>query len=99
MHKVKCTVCGCTFDRDKVQAVKSGARRYAHLTCMPNGEIVPLGASGEDPELIQLKDYIKQLLGDSYVPARVNKQIREYKSNFKSISMKFNCSHPQNILL
>lgn len=82
MHKVKCTVCGKTFDRDKVQAVKSGARRYAHLTCMPNGEKVPLAISDEDPDLVKLKEYIANLLKDQYVPARVNKQIKEYKEKY-----------------
>ena len=37
-HMVICTVCGKRFDRDKIQAVKSGARRYAHQSCMPDGE-------------------------------------------------------------
>ena len=36
MHKVKCIICGQSFDRDKVQAVRVGARRYAHQTCDPN---------------------------------------------------------------
>ena len=40
-HYCICTVCNQRFDRDKVQAVKSSARRYAHLRCMPNGEKVP----------------------------------------------------------
>ena len=32
-----CKVCGVKFDREKIQAVFAGARRYAHQTCMPNG--------------------------------------------------------------
>ena len=34
-----CKVCGVKFDREKIQAVVAGARRYAHQTCMPNGEL------------------------------------------------------------
>ena len=30
-HMVKCKVCGKSFDRDKIQAVKVGANRYAHF--------------------------------------------------------------------
>ena len=82
MHKVKCTVCGKIFDRDRIQAVKAGARRYAHQTCLPQGELVPLAVTEEELELIQLKEYVKNLLKDSYVPARVNKQIKEYKKEY-----------------
>lgn len=41
-HLCKCAVCEEQFDRDKIQAVRYGARRYAHQTCYPEGEIVPL---------------------------------------------------------
>ena len=49
-HNVKCAVCGETFDRDKIQAVRHGARRYAHLRCCPNGELV---TTETDPEKIK----------------------------------------------
>ena len=39
-HIVKCAVCGNKFDRDKVQAVKVGARRYAHYSCCKEGELI-----------------------------------------------------------
>ena len=81
-HLVKCTVCGQQFDRDKVQAVKSGARRYAHYTCYPEGELVPLPETVVDQDLIDLENYVKELLGDDYNPARVKKQIRDYKSEY-----------------
>ena len=47
-HYVICSICGKRFDRDKVQAVKSSARRYAHQSCCPQGEIVPLPQVDED---------------------------------------------------
>ena len=79
---VKCTVCGKSFDRDKIQAVKSGARRYAHYTCLPEGELVPLPNAVVDQDLVDLENYIKNLLGDDYNPARVKKQIKDYKTEY-----------------
>ena len=80
-HNVKCTVCGKTFDRDKIQAVKTGARRYAHYTCFPEGELVPL-PNPVDEDLFKLEEYAAQLLGDDYNPARVKKQIKDFKQNY-----------------
>lgn len=76
-HMVKCSVCGQQFDRDTEQAVKSGARRYAHFKCMPTGELVPLAEKG-DPDLTKLKDYIKSLYGDNANWALINKQIKKF---------------------
>lgn len=80
-HMVKCTVCGKKFDRDKVQAVQVSARRYAHYSCLPEGELVPL-ADGVDQDLVKLEEYIEQLLGNDYNPARVKKQIKEFKKEY-----------------
>lgn len=82
-HLVKCTVCGKQFDRDKMQAVKSGAKRYAHYVCLPEGELVPLlKKEPEDEDLVQLKKYIEELLGEDYNHARVKKQIKEFKEEY-----------------
>lgn len=75
-HYVICSVCGKKFNRDVVQAVKTGARRYAHIECCPDGEKVPLPQ--RDPDLIKLENYIQKLLGDDYNKARVNKQIKQF---------------------
>ena len=80
-HMVKCTVCGESFDRDKIQAVRSGARRYAHYSCKPDGELVPL-ANPIDEDLLELENYIATLLGEDYNRARVKKQIKEYKEHY-----------------
>lgn len=80
-HNVKCTVCGKVFDRDRIQAVKSGARRYAHYMCFPEGELVPL-PNPVDKDLVKLEEYIANLLGNSYNPARVKKQIKEFKTQY-----------------
>jgi len=77
-HLVKCAICGETFDTNIIQAVKHGARRYAHYKCEPSGELVPLGEK-TDPELQKLKDYINQLFGDKANWALINKQIKKFK--------------------
>lgn len=85
-HNVKCAICGETFDRDKIQAVKYGARRYAHLRCKPDGELVTVET---DPEKIKeqqalndLEMYTKELLQDDYNPAKIRKQINEYHQKY-----------------
>ena len=75
-HYVICTKCGVRFDRDQIQAVKDGGRRYAHYTCKPDGELVPL--LQKDPDLTALETYIDKLLGKEANKARINKQIKEY---------------------
>lgn len=80
MHKVKCSICNVEFDRDRIQAVKVSARRYAHYDCKPDGELVPLAAN-VDPDQVKLLDYIKGLLGESYNAARVRKQLKDYIEN------------------
>ena len=77
---VKCSVCGKQFDRDKIQAVKSGARRYAHYSCKPDGEKVDLPQVDED--LLKLTNYAEQLLGKDYNAARVKKQIKDFKEEY-----------------
>lgn len=78
-HLVICTVCGKKFNRDVVQAVKSGARRYAHYDCFPSGELVPLPESSkENPDLIKLKEYINQKYGKTANWALINKQIKVF---------------------
>lgn len=79
-HYVICNVCGKRFDRDKVQAVKSNARRYAHQSCYPQGEIVPLPQVDED--LQKLNEYIEKLLGNNYNKARVKQQLKSFKEEY-----------------
>lgn len=77
-HPVICAICGKRFDRDSVQAVKHGARRYSHYACEPNGELVPLVKKEKDPDLVKLEDYIKQKFGNNANWAAINKQIKTY---------------------
>lgn len=79
-HIVKCKICGQMFDRGLIQAVKCGARRYAHQACFPEGELVPLSEKAKDnPDLIKLKEYIGELFGDSTNWARTNQLIKKFK--------------------
>lgn len=82
-HKVICSVCGKQFDRDVIQAVKSGARRYAHYKCKPDGEIVPLPAKAEDKDLTALKEYIIKIYGDKANWALINKQIKDFQKDYE----------------
>ena len=79
-HMVKCSVCEQMFNRDLVQAVRTGARRYAHATCdKENTDFVPLVQKPEeDSELKELKDYINEVYGDKANWSIINKQIKRY---------------------
>lgn len=80
MHKVKCAVCGATFDKDKVQAVRYGKNRHAHYSCHPEGELLPLPKKEEqDSEYKQLIEYIDKLFNKKCNFALVTKQIKTYK--------------------
>lgn len=81
-HYVICSICKQRFDRDKIQAVKTGARRYAHHRCKPDGELVPLLEQEIDEDLIALEDYIKKLLKEDFVNARVRKQIKDFQQQY-----------------
>lgn len=79
-HMVKCSICGQMFDRGSVQAVRTGARRYAHLSCDPNNtDLVPLVIKETDnPDYIKLMDYIKKIYGDKANYPLIKKQIKKY---------------------
>ena len=77
-HIVKCAICQKTFDRDKIQAVKHGARRYSHYECEPTGEKVPLIKKDED--LQKLLEYINILFKGQQNQAKVNQSIKKFHS-------------------
>ena len=77
-HIVKCAICQKTFDRDKIQAVKHGARRYSHYECEPTGEKVPLIKKDED--LQKLLEYINTLFKGQQNQAKVNQSIKKFHS-------------------
>lgn len=83
-HIVTCTVCGKKFDRDTIQAVKVGTRRYAHQECKPDGELVPLAVKKEvNSDLIKLKEYITKIYGDTANWALINRQLKKFQEENK----------------
>lgn len=88
-HVVKCAICGQSFDLNSIQGVRHGARRYAHQTCYPQGEIVPCGPQETEEEkqekadLQALRDYINSLYGQSANWQMINRQIKSYKAEYK----------------
>ena len=84
-HIVICSICGQKFDRDKIQAVKHGARRYSHATCEPdNTDFVPLVQKPEeDSDLKKLKDYITKIYGNKANWPLITKQIKNYTKDKK----------------
>ena len=81
-HYCVCPKCKERFNRDIIQAVVVSARRYGHATCYPdNKDFVPLGEEG-DPDLIKLREYIKNLYGEKNVRWQlINRQIKQYKND------------------
>ena len=63
MHKVKCFVCGLTFDRDKIPAVMVNKSRYAHKTCAEGKGSQMIAAEKDKASFYQ---YLEKLFGDDY---------------------------------
>ena len=74
----KCAICGKEFDRNAIQAVRHGARRYSHWTCEPDGELVPMEKKDED--LQKLLEYINILFKGQQNQAKVNQSIKKFHS-------------------
>ena len=71
-HLVKCTICNQTFDRDKIEYVKTSARRYAHLACQKkeNGML-----SEEEDARLKIYEYTKNLFKSHYNKLRIDSQL------------------------
>ena len=76
----KCAICGIEFDRNAIQAVRHGARRYSHWTCEPDGELVPMEKKDED--LQKLLEYINTLFKGQQNQAKVNQSIKKFHNEF-----------------
>lgn len=75
-HNVKCTVCGQIFDRDKVAAVHTSARRYAHKSCVKEPQLP------QDNDYDELIKYIKELFKTNTISAKIIRQIRSYRRDY-----------------
>lgn len=83
-HYVKCLYCGKTFNRDKEPTIKVNGRRYAHKECSEQHERenpIPQ-KSQEEIDLEALENYIMKLFNETYVNARIRKQLKEYKDKY-----------------
>lgn len=78
-HRVKCTVCGRVFDRDKEAYINTSARRYAHYKCA-TGVDPPIDQEQKDKE--ELEEYIKKIFHIDYITPKINKQIKSYMDNY-----------------
>lgn len=78
-HPVKCLYCSETFDRDKVEFTQVSARRYAHKHCAEERE---KGKSKEEKDLEQLEEYIRKLFNETYINARIRKQIKDMRERY-----------------
>ena len=76
----KCAICGKEFDRNAIQAVRHGTRRYSHWTCEPDGELVPMEKKDED--LQKLLEYINTLFKGQQNQAKVNQSIKKFHNEF-----------------
>ena len=74
-HYVKCCICGKTFNRDKVDCVMVGSRRYAHTECSQTEEEKK---TKEQKDREALEAYINNLFGTTTISAKVKRQIKKY---------------------
>ena len=79
MHKVTCIYCKQIFDRDKEPAVLVSTRRYAHALCAEKANKEQTQAEKDYDQLIL---YIRKILKESYVDAKVKKQIMDFKKQY-----------------
>lgn len=77
---VKCKYCGIQFNRNVEPFVEVGGRRYAHKAC---AETYQNSTSQEEKDYKALEDYIKKLFNEKYVNAKIKKQIKDFKQEYK----------------
>lgn len=74
MHRVKCSICGQTFDRDKIEFVATSSRRYAHRSCYEKQQN---GLSEEEKFKQQIYDYTLKLFGSNFNKKRIELQLKK----------------------
>ena len=78
-HYVTCVYCKERFNRDIEPTVQISARRYAHKEC---AEKFHIEKTQEEKDLEALENYIMKLFNESYINARVRKQIKDYRQEY-----------------
>jgi hypothetical protein len=79
-HLVTCIYCGKRFDRDKVPAQAVSARRYAHIECF---KIEEAKRAKIEKDKEALEKYIMKIFNETYINARVRKQINTYIQEYE----------------
>lgn len=77
-HSVKCMYCGKSFDRDIIPFKQIG-RRYAHFECYIHHEA---NKTQDEKDKEDLESYIMKLFNESFINAKIKKQIAQYRSEY-----------------
>ena len=74
----KCPICELSFDRDKCEFVHH-KNRYYHKVCYDS---MLSAKTQEEKDLAQLEEYIMKMFKETYVNARIRKQIKSFKEQY-----------------
>lgn len=75
----KCYYCGEQFDRNQEEFVAVNSRRYAHKKCHEQAQA---GKSQDEKDFEALCSYVKIKFNYSTVPAKIARQITDYKKAY-----------------
>lgn len=75
----KCYFCNETFDRNAEEFVAVNSRRYAHKKCYEQAQA---GKTQEEKDYEALINYIKLKFSYTLVPAKISKQITNYRKEY-----------------
>ena len=78
-HIVKCAICGESFDANIEPFVKVNSKRYAHVECYNQNNNQKTQEQGD---LEALENYIKKLFNETYINARIRKQLKIFKDQY-----------------
>ena len=82
-HRVKCSICQQTFDRDKEEFIATSARRYAHKKCYERQQD---SLDSEQKARQDILDYTKKLFKENFnkikIETQMDKMVRE-NSNYQ----------------
>ena len=67
-HPVKCSICGETFNRDKVECVATSSRRYAHKSCYDKQQGL---LSEEEIYKEKIFNYVRNLFKSNFNKTRI----------------------------
>lgn len=77
-RNTKCPVCELLFDRDKCDFVHH-KNRYYHKVCYDS---LTAAKTQEEKESKELEEYIMKMFNETYVNARVRRQLKQFKEQY-----------------